>query len=166
LDQMLLQGEDSLLHQELVKKRGMTDAVGGGINLLGNMYNYEGPMLWMASLIHDSGTTPEQIVGALDEVVGRVQQQPVTRQMIDRALLKVRSDLYDTIESPAGVLVGFGRADLLASYALFDDDPTRINTIEAEYRKLTPAIIQRTAREYLRPTNRTVLVVEPKRVAE
>ncbi|MBA3323050.1 MAG: hypothetical protein H0T45_16625, partial [Pyrinomonadaceae bacterium] len=70
--------------------------------------------------------------------------------------------LYDIIEPPGGVLVGFGRADLLASYALFDDDPTRINRIEAEYRKVTPEVIQRTAREYLRPTNRTVLVVEPK----
>src|SRR5437763_5335345 len=46
LDQILLEGDDSLLHQELVQKRGMTGTVEGGINLLGNMYDYNGPMLW------------------------------------------------------------------------------------------------------------------------
>ena len=30
---------------------------------------------------------------------------------------------------------GFGRADLLASYALFDDKPDNINQIEANFQK-------------------------------
>ncbi|MGI8995361.1 MAG: M16 family metallopeptidase [Pyrinomonadaceae bacterium] len=158
LDQLLLQGEDSLLHQELVKRRAYADSVGGGINLLGNMFNYEGPMLWMGSLIHDPSATPDQIMSAVDAVVTQVQEKPVDQAMIDRALTKVRSSLYNTL----GVLNGFGRADLLASFALFDDDPARINTLEAQFRKVTPAILQRTAKEYLRPTNRTVLVVETK----
>ncbi|HVG38852.1 MAG TPA: pitrilysin family protein, partial [Pyrinomonadaceae bacterium] len=55
LDQILLQGEDSQLYQELVKKRGYTGAVSGGVNPgLGNMFNYNGPMLWVADLYHDS----------------------------------------------------------------------------------------------------------------
>ena len=57
---------------------------------------------------------------------------------------------------------GFGRADLLASFALFDDDPDKINRIEDEFRKVTPQLMQKTAQEYLRPTNRTILVIEPK----
>ena len=77
---------------------------------------------------------------------------------IDRALVKVRSDLYDNMEG----LFGFGRADLLASYALFDDDPSAINRIEANFLKVTPALLQKTAQEYLRPGNRTILVIEPK----
>ncbi len=54
IDQILLQGDDSLLTQELVKKRGFTDSVDGGINLLGNQFNYDGPMLSIANLIHDA----------------------------------------------------------------------------------------------------------------
>ena len=54
-----------------------------------------------------------------------------------------------------------GRADLLASFALFDNDPNRINTLEAGFAAVTPALIQKTAQEYLRPTNRTILVVNP-----
>src|SRR4051812_11927144 len=66
LDQILLQGEDSLLYQELVKKRGFTAGVPGGINLLGNMFNYNGPMLWMGYLFHDSTKSPDEIMAAVD----------------------------------------------------------------------------------------------------
>jgi zinc protease len=34
-----------------------------------------------------------------------------------------------------------------------------VNRLEAEFAKVTPELIQRTAQEYLRPTNRTVLTV-------
>jgi predicted Zn-dependent peptidase len=60
---------------------------------------------------------------------------------------------------------GFGRADLLASYALFDDKPENINQIEANFRKVTPALIQRTAKEYLRKTNRTVVILNVEKSA-
>jgi predicted Zn-dependent peptidase len=63
-------------------------------------------------------------------------------------------------------LFGFGRADLLASFALFDDDPSRINRIEAEFAAVTPELIQQTAQEYLRSTNRTILTVEPGAAAD
>jgi hypothetical protein len=69
----------------------------------------------------------------------------------------MRSDLYDTL----GGMFGFGRADLLASFALFDSDPARINQIEDHLRAVTPELLQKTAQEYLRPTNRTVLLIEP-----
>ena len=159
LDQMLAQGDDSLLRQELVKKRAYTDGVGAGANvLLGNLYNYEGPMLWTAFLFHDQKTSPDQILEGVDAVIKRLQDAPVPQAALDRALVKVRSNLYNVL----GQLNGFGRADLLASFALFDDDPARINQLEANFRKVTPEVLQRTAREYLRTTNRTVLAIEPK----
>jgi zinc protease len=157
LDQILLQGEDSLLHQELVKKRGLAANVPGGINLLGNMFNYNGPMLWMGYLFHDNGKTPDEILAALDTVIDGVQAKPLDRATLDRAVVKLRSGFYDTLAQ----FNGFGRADLLASFALFDDKPERINTLEAEFRKVTPELLQKTAREYLRKTNRTVLTIEP-----
>ena len=51
---------------------------------------------------------------------------------------------------------------LLSSFALFYDDPNRINSIEARFAAVTPELIRQTAQEYLRPTNRTVLTVVPK----
>lgn len=153
IDQILLQGEDSLLVQKLVKEKGYTGDVGGGINLLGNMYNYNGPMLWTASLIHDPDVDAKTIMDSVDEVVEKLRTEPVSQEMLDRALVKMRSSLYETL----GGFYGFGRADLLAAFALFDDNPARINTLEDNFRKVTPELILETAREHLRPTNRTVL---------
>jgi zinc protease len=157
IDQILLQGDDSLLHQALVKEAGMTDGVSGGINaLLGNMLNYKGPMLWTASFIHDSGVSREDVLKVLDGVIEEFKSSPVDQATLDRALVKWRSAYYDQINS----FFGFGRADLLASLALFDDNPARINEFERGMIAVTPELIQATAIEYLRSTNRTTLVLE------
>ncbi|MEX0878231.1 MAG: pitrilysin family protein [Thermoanaerobaculia bacterium] len=159
LDQILVQGKDSRLYQALVQKSGLTGDVDGGINSgLGDMYNVNGPTLWDVSLFYDKDKTSDQILKVFDAEIEKVRTTPVDQATLDRALVKVRSDLYDKMEQ----FGGFGKADLLASLALFDDDPTRINGIEAEFRKVTPALMQKTAQEYLRPANRTILVIDPK----
>lgn len=158
IDQIVLQGEDSKLTQVLVKKKGYTSGIGGGINLLGNMFNYNGPMLWMGSLIHDNTVASDTILAAIDEVVEEMRTKPVDKATLDRALVKLRSDLYGEFEG----FFGFGKADLMASFALFDNDPSRINTLESQFKKVTPELILKTAQEYLRRTNRTILTIEPK----
>jgi zinc protease len=157
VDQVLLQGDDAWLTRKLAKEKGYTANVGGGINLLGNMFNYNGPMLWTASLIHDANVSDDEILKSVDEVIDRLRDQPVDQKTLDRAVVKARSDLYDTL----GGLYGFGRADLLAAFALFDDDPKEINTLEERFRAVTVEQLQATAREYLVPTARTVLKLEP-----
>lgn len=157
IDEILLQGDASRLHRDLVQKRGYTDSVSGGINLLGNMFNYSGPMLWSASLIHDASTSEAQIMAAFDENIERLRTEPVTQDELDRARRTIRSQLYNIVGSSTRL----GLVDLLASFALFDDDPARINRIEAEFAKVTPELVQRTAQEYLRRDNRTVLTIEP-----
>ena len=55
IDQLLLQGSDSRLYESLVRKKGLTGGVSGGINEdLGNMFDIKGPALWTLSLIHDA----------------------------------------------------------------------------------------------------------------
>ncbi|WP_033316761.1 M16 family metallopeptidase [Pontibacter roseus] len=158
LDQILLQGNDSRLYQALVQERGYAGSVDGGINaFLGNMYNYNGPMLWMGSLIHDNSVTADSIVTVLDQEIQKLEQGGISQELLDLAIVKMRSSLYDQLAQGSG----FGTADLLASFALFDDNPARINNLEAEFRKVTPQLLQKTIQEYLRPTNRTVLIVNP-----
>jgi zinc protease len=161
LAQMLIQGDDALFRQELVQKRGLTDSVEGGINLLGNMFDYQGPMLLSANLTFDTTTKPDTVLSAIDSVVEPLRSKPVDQKTLDRAMVKLRSDLYDTM----GEFSGFGLMDLLASFALFDDDPGRVNSLVSEFRKVTPEILQKTAQEYLRPTNRTVVLLEPGQAA-
>jgi predicted Zn-dependent peptidase len=158
LDEILVQGNDSLLYQELVQKRGLAAGVNGGINYLGNLYDYKGPMLWMADLRYDPSTKPDTILSAVDSVIEPLRTKPVDEKTLERARVKLRSDLYDSISQ----FNGFGLADLLASFALFDDNPGRVNTLVSEFDKVTPELVLKTAQEYLRPTNRTILILEPK----
>ncbi len=156
LDQILVQGDNSLLAQKLEKEKGYTSDVSGGINYLGNMYNYKGPMIWMYDLTYDTETSREEVLTAVDEVMTNLKAN-ITQESVDQAIVKLRSQLYDDI----GRTFGLGRADLLCSFALFDDNPERINTLEDEFKKITPEIVKKTIDEYLISTKRTILTVNP-----
>jgi zinc protease len=156
IDQILVQGEDSWLHQALVKDAGVTSDINGGINWgLGNMLNYKGPMLWLAWFIHDPDVDEEAILDLIDGTVAPLRSTAIDHELLERAKVKWRSDFYDNVSQS----YGFGRADLLAALALFDDKPERINEFEAAIEAVTPELILATAKEYLRPSNRTVFAL-------
>jgi zinc protease len=157
IDQILVQGQDSRLYRKLVQERGITAGFAAGINLLGHMFNYRGPMLWTVGFVHDPDKSREEIESAMSEVIEDLRTRPVPQEELDRARTKMRSFLYDQVDTPTR----WELADLLASYALFDDDPGAVNRIEAGFAAVTPELIQRVAQEYLRPTNRSVLLIEP-----
>jgi zinc protease len=158
IDQILLQGDDSRLFRKLVKDTGITGEVDGGINGdLGNMFNYRGPMLWSFSFTHDADRSDAEIAKAIDEVIEQLRTTPVSAAELARARTKMRSDLYGTIDGGGRV----GLIDLLAVYALFDNDPAAVNRIEQGFAAVTPALIQKTAQEYLRRTNRSVYTIVP-----
>lgn len=157
IDQILLQGQDSLLSRRLVNEKGIASSVDGGINgWLGSMFDYNGPMLWAFSFTHDSTHKPADITKEVDAVIDAFIATPISDAQLNRARTKMRSDLYSG-------LAGMGRiglVSLLASYALFDDDPDGVNRIEDGFAKVTPELIQKTAREYLRKTNRSISLIE------
>lgn len=155
IDQLLLQGDDSLLAASLVDEAGFASGVFGGINLLGNSFNYDGPMLWTVGMIHDSEFTVSEVMGTLDATIESVRTDLVSEADVERARTKLLADFYATADTGTR----FGLVDLLASFALFDDDPNRINRITEGFEQVTPELIRATAQSYLRPTNRTVLEV-------
>jgi predicted Zn-dependent peptidase len=158
IDQMLVQGQNSRLYQSLVQQKGYTSGVSGGINIgLGNMFDYNGPMLWVANLIYDPAVKPDSIIQQFDKAVAEIASN-TTPDDLKLASVKMRSSLYDAMSTFYGV----GKINLLASFALFDDDPAKINRLESEFKKVTPALIRQTANKYLRPENRTILIIEPK----
>jgi predicted Zn-dependent peptidase len=158
IEQMLIEGDDALLYKELVQKRGITDSVEGAINALGTMFNYNGPMLLFADVRYDPSTKADDVLKAMDAAIDPLREKPVDPQLLERAKVKLRSGMYDSMER----LGGFGLMDMLASFALFDDDPARVNSLDGKFEQVTPDLVLKTAREYLRPGNRTVIELEPK----
>jgi zinc protease len=153
LDLILAQGEDSRLWRRLVSERGYTDGIEASMNLLGSALDYEGPMLWSLSLIHDDSVDDATILREIDSVLADLAEHPVSAEELERARTKMRSELYDL----AGSSTRFGLLSILACSSLFDDDPNKINTLEVRLTAVTAETIQRTVREYLRSGNRTVL---------
>jgi predicted Zn-dependent peptidase len=123
------------------------------------MFNAQTPLLWTASLIHDDTHDTDAVLAAIDAAIEPVRERALDAAQFERAMVKARSSFYDSLGG--SVYPGFGRADLLASFALMDGDATRINAVDARFAEVTPALVHEVAREYLRPDRRAVLSVVP-----
>jgi zinc protease len=156
LEQILAEGRDSLLYQSVVQQRGLAGGVNAAINDLGNQWDIQGPTLMNLWFFHDKDKTADQIIAACDEQIEKLRTAPVDAATFARAKVKMRSALYGALEET----FNFGRVDLLASYALFDDAPQKLNDLEKELDQVTPDLMQKTAQEWLRKGNRTVIVLE------
>jgi len=148
---LILQGDDSSrLYQRLVKEKAIALDWAGGINFeLGNEFDYDGPMLMVSRATYKPGHTAEEILKEVDAVAHDLQEHGVTKKELDAAKVRFRSNFYSQLEST------FGKANLLASFALFNDDPQRINKIVPQYEAVTVEQIKSVAERILVPGNRT-----------
>src|SRR5262249_223500 len=92
-----------------------------------------------------------EVLKVVDKVISAVQEHGVTEEELRQAKVNFRSSFLESLEG--GIIPGFGRSDLLAALALYDDDPNRINTILGELDKVTAADVQQAAKRYLVPPN-------------
>ena len=129
------------------------------MNFLGNMYNAQTPLLWTASLIHDDTTTTDDVLDALDAAIAPLLAAPLDAEAFERIAVKARSSFYDSMSG--SVYPGFGRADLLASFALIDGDANGVNEVDSNFGAVTAEQVHRVANEYLRPDRRVVLTINP-----
>ncbi len=154
LDPLLVGDESALLYQKLVKDTQLATGVIGGFNLLGNNYDFNGPMLYTIRVDYRNARTGADVLAAIDQVVEEIQQKGVAAADLRQARVALKSAFFNDLE-------GFGLANLLAAFALFDNDPGKINTILTELDKVTPAEVQAAAAKYLAPSNRTSIDRRP-----
>jgi predicted Zn-dependent peptidase len=112
-------------------------------------------------LIHDEKFTAQEIIAASDKVINQMQTQLVAQKDIDRAIVKLRS----------GFLRHFAAirrrrtCRFISLLRTIRQRPEQNQSIEANFRKITPAVIQKTAKEYLRSTNRTIVILNVRKAA-
>jgi zinc protease len=160
LDPLLVGDESARLYQTLVKDKQIASAVSGGFNYgLGNNFDYKGPMLYTFRVDYRPDLKGADVLNAVDDVIGAVQQKGISEEELRQAKVNFRSSFFDILEG--GIIPGFGRADLLAAFTLYDDDPNRINTILRELDKVTTADVQQAAKKYLVTSNRTSIDRRP-----
>ncbi|HEY7291426.1 MAG TPA: pitrilysin family protein [Vicinamibacterales bacterium] len=156
LDPLLVSDESSMLFQALIKENQIASNVAGGFNYgLGNNFDYNGPMLYTFRVDYRPGLKAPDVLKVVDKVISSVQEHGISDEELQRAKVNFRSQFFENLEG--GIIAGFGRTDLLAALALYDNDPNRINTILSDLDKITATDVRSAARKYLVPTNRTVI---------
>jgi zinc protease len=156
LDPLLVSDESAKLYQALIKENQIASNVSGGFNYgLGNNFDYNGPMLYTFRVDYRPDLKGADVLKVVDKVISAVQEHGITEDELKQAKVNFRSSFLENIEG------GFGRSDLLAALALYDDDPNRINTILGDLEKVTAADVQQAAKKYLVPANRTSIDRRP-----
>jgi predicted Zn-dependent peptidase len=159
LDPLLVGDESARLYQKLVKETQLATRLFGGFNLLGNNWDFNGPMLYTIRVDYKNEGTAAGVLAAVDEVLAAIHRDGISEDDLRQAKVAIASGFYDELEG--GIIPGFGRANLLGAFALFDDDPNKINTIMSEVEKVTAADVKAAAARYLVRTNRTAIDRRP-----
>src|SRR5262249_35832213 len=122
---------------------------------LGNNFDYNGPMLYTFRVDYRPDLKGEEVLKVVDKVINAVQEHGITEDELKQAKINFRSQFLESLEG--GIIPGFGRADLLARLAPYNNNPRRINTILSILDKITAAEVRAAARKYLVPANRTII---------
>ena len=149
---LILQGDDSSrFYQRLVKEKQLSLDLAGALNYFGSEFDYNGPMIMTTRTTFKSDHTADEVVKEMDAVLGEVREKGVTEKELADAKVRFRSNFYSQLEG------SFGKAHLLATLALFRDDPDQINSLLLPFEKVTGEQIKAVARKYLVAENRTVI---------
>jgi predicted Zn-dependent peptidase len=159
LDPLIVGDESAKLYQRLVRTDRLAMSVIGAFNFLGNNWDVKGPMLFTMRVDYFNDKTAAQVLEAIEAVLGEVRTKGVTEAELTQAKTALRSAFLEEMEG--GMMPRFGRANLLAAFALFDDDPRRINTILDELDKVTVEDVKAAAARWFVPTNRTSIDSRP-----
>jgi len=102
------------------------------------------------------GQDASEVEKLVYEEFERVKTDGVTPAEMQKVLIQDRLQQAESMTST------MSRARTIGEYAVYFRDPDLINSILAKYSEITPADIQRVAREYLGPNERTVVWTNPK----
>jgi zinc protease len=159
LDPLLNSDDSARMHRRLVREDRLAVSAGGGFNLLGSNWDMKGPMLYTMRVDYLDGKTADQVLSAIEGVLVEVREKGISAAELQQAKTTIRSSFLD--EMDGGMMPRFGRANLLGVFALFDDNPGRINTILDELEKVTVEDVKAAAARWLVPTNRTSIDSRP-----
>jgi zinc protease len=159
LDPLLVSDESARLHRKLVREDRLATSVIGAFNFLGNNWDVRGPMLFTLRVDYFNDKNAGQVLDAIEGVLAEVRDKGISDAELTQAKTALRSSFLEDMEG--GFMPRFGRANLLAAFALFDDDPGRINTILEELEKVTADDVKAAAGRWFIKTNQTSIDSRP-----
>jgi zinc protease len=146
---ILSAGESSRLYKRMVYEKQMAVAAGGQTIAL------EDPGVFFFYSILQPGQKPEDGEKELLAAVDKLRSEPVSEPELVKAKNQFISELVfgrQTVQD---------KADAIGNAKVILDDLSLVNRQLAEYQKVNAADVQRVARAYLSPENRTVVYMLP-----
>jgi predicted Zn-dependent peptidase len=142
-------GRSSRLYDSLVRQQQIAVQVYSGVQ------QSKGPGLFYLEAMVAPAKGPADAEQAIYAEIEKVRNGPIQEWELEKARNAARRTLVSNLRN------SLQRAILLARYAVFFDDPGIINTRYDRIASLKIDDLQRVARQYLVPTNRTVVVTTP-----
>ena len=148
LMQILGEGRTSYLYRKLV----VEDQIASGISIYGAPGSrYDNLMVISATPRFPH--TVEELESAIYDEIERFKEQPVTEKELEIARNRILTDFMRMLKGNSGM------ARMLSNYQALTDDWRYLVNYETEISKVTSEHLAESARRYLKPENRTVVVL-------
>jgi predicted Zn-dependent peptidase len=146
---LLSGGRTSLMYRDMVRDKRLALAAGADATFPGGKY----PSLFFFYLIPGADHSAEENEKELDNVIAGIQKQKVDEAALARVKTRTRAEVIRQLDNNSGL------AQLLAEYYVNYGDWRKLFTSLDEIDKVTADDVQRVARQYFIPSNRTVAVI-------
>jgi zinc protease len=153
----LLFSESAPLYQKLVVDEQWMDFVSGSYS------DHRDPYLFMIFGRIKSEDLVDDVQAAIGEAIAQLQMKPVDTEKLEQIKSHLRYSFALGLDSPDAV------SGAVTNYLSLTGNPLTVNEVYQQYQKVTPADIQRVAKEVFKPTNYTVVTLsyaEPDEQAE
>ena len=149
LQSILTLGESSRLYRSLVDQQQLAIAVRSS-----HTATFD-PFLFTITVQPRQGVAPAKAEESLYAEIEKLKTAAVDEHELQKAKNQAIASYYRSLRSING------RANVIGDYATLFGDYHKMATVEQEYNKVTPADIQRAARQYFDADNRTVATLVP-----
>ena len=142
---ILSAGESSRLYHSLIYEKQIAQSAEAKVNLL------EDVSFFSLTAVAASGKTPEAVEAALLAEIKNMQDAPVKKTELDKAINQLLTSEFQERETNSGKALALGEAAVLFG------DANRVNNDLERLQAVTSLDVQRVMKKYFTPENRLVL---------
>jgi len=150
---ILSSGRSSRLYENIVRQKQLSSSV------FASAGESRGPGLFRIGGLANPGKSIADLEQAVYDEVERLKTGPIEGWEIEKARNSAKRSFL------SGLTSSLSRAVMLSQLAVFYNDPGLINTRYERLSSITATDVQRVAKQYLTPQNRTVVITNPKPAA-